>query len=157
MSAILETKPSEAITIRVLRRVLLAIFVFGVIGTGVELVLLDHFEDVWQWTPLALMAASLIVLGWHLAAGGRPSMRAFQVVMVLFVVGGLLGVVLHYQGNAEFELEMYPSLAGFDLFRESIRGATPALAPGTMIQLGLIGLAYTFRHPVLASIGTPSS
>ena len=157
MSTLLETKSSKATTIRVLRGLLLAIFVFGVVGTGVELVLLDHFEDFWQWTPLALMVASLAVLGWHLAAGGRPSTRAFQVVMLLFVVGGLVGVVLHYQGNAEFELEMYPSLAGFDLFKESIQGATPALAPGTMVQLGLIGLAYTFRHPALAGKAAPSS
>ncbi|MGI9173873.1 MAG: hypothetical protein ACR2GR_00950 [Rhodothermales bacterium] len=157
MSTLLETKPSEAITIRILRRLLLAIFVFGVIGAGVELVLLDHYEDLWQWTPLVLIAASLLVLGWHLAAGGRPSVRAFQIVMLLFVAGGLVGVVLHYQGNAEFELEMYPSLAGLDLFKESIQGATPALAPGTMIQLGLIGLAYTFRHPALAGAIEPSS
>ncbi len=26
----------------------------------------------------------------------------------------------------------------------------PALAPGSMAQLGLIGLAYTYRHPDIA-------
>lgn len=153
MSTLIEHEYTEATTVRVLRGVLLAIFVFGVVGTGAELVLLEHYEDVWQWTPLALMAASLLVLGWHLAAGGRLSVRAFQGVMILFVVGGLVGVVLHYRGNAAFELEMYPSLVGLDLFKESIRGATPALAPGTMVQLGLIGLAYTFRHPALSGSG----
>ncbi|MFB3131882.1 MAG: hypothetical protein ACE10K_05095, partial [Rhodothermales bacterium] len=50
---------------------------------------------------------------------------------------------------AEFELEMYPTLKGLELFWESIKGATPALAPGTMIQLGLLGWAYTYRHPAL--------
>ena len=153
MSTILQAARRETTTATVLRSVLLAIFVFGVVGTGAELILLEHYEDVWQWTPLALMAASLLVLGWHLASGGRLSTRAFQIVMVLFVVGGVVGVVLHYRGNAVFELEMYPSLVGFDLFTESIRGATPALAPGTMVQLGLIGLAYTFRHPALAGPG----
>jgi hypothetical protein len=28
-------------------------------------------------------------------------------------------------------------------------GAAPALAPGAMVQLGLLGLIYTFRHPAL--------
>ena len=157
MSTILQAERRETTTATVLRSILLAIFAFGVVGTGAELVLLEHYEDVWQWTPLALMGASLVVLGWHLLSAGRPSTRAFQVVMGLFVVGGIVGVVLHYRGNAAFELEMYPSLVGFDLFAESIRGATPALAPGTMVQLGLIGLAYTFRHPALArSDGRPA-
>jgi len=30
------------------------------------------------------------------------------------------------------------------LFREAMMGATPALAPGAMIQIGLIGLLYAF-------------
>jgi hypothetical protein len=49
----------------------------------------------------------------------------------------------------EFELETYPSISGLALFKEAMMGATPALAPGTMIELGLIGLAYTYRHPLL--------
>jgi hypothetical protein len=35
------------------------------------------------------------------------------------------------------------------LFREALSGATPALAPGTMVQFGLLGLLYTYRHPRL--------
>ena len=35
-----------------------------------------------------------------------------------------------------------------------LRGATPALAPGAMVQLGLLGLAFTFRHPVLETLTT---
>jgi hypothetical protein len=42
---------------------------------------------------------------------------------------------------------MYPSMAGLQLFWESIRGATPTLSPGTMVVLGLVGWVYTFRHP----------
>jgi hypothetical protein len=41
-------------------------------------------------------------------------------------------------------------LAGWQLFWQAIRSKTPpALAPGVMIQLGLIGLAYTYRDPAL--------
>ncbi len=43
----------EAATVRVLRGFLLVLFLMGVLGIGVELLLLDHTEDLWQWTPLA--------------------------------------------------------------------------------------------------------
>ncbi len=95
------------------------------------------------------MAISLVVLAWRFFDRKPASMRVFQGTMALFVVSGFVGLLLHYQGNAEFELEMYPTLKGLELFWEAIKGATPALAPGTMIQLGLLGWAYTYRHPAL--------
>ena len=58
-----------------------------------------------------------------------------------------IGVILHYRGNAEFELEMTPALGGLALMKAAILGATPLLAPGTMSLLGIIGLLYTWRHP----------
>jgi hypothetical protein len=67
--------------------------------------------------------------------------------MVLSLASGFVGLLLHYRGNVEFELEMYPDLAGWKLFKDSMMGATPSLAPGAMMQIGLIGLAWTFRHP----------
>jgi hypothetical protein len=42
-------------------------------------------------------------------------------------------------------------MEGLKLFKAAITGATPALAPGSLIQMGLLGLAYTFRHPALRS------
>jgi hypothetical protein len=47
-------------------------------------------------------------------------------------------------------MESNPSLAGWDLVWQAIGGKTPPLlAPGAMIQLGLVGLAYTYKHPAL--------
>jgi hypothetical protein len=71
--------------------------------------------------------------------------------MVLSLASGFVGLLLHYRGNVEFELEMYPDLAGWKLFKDSMMGATPSLAPGAMMQIGLIGLAWTFRHPAFKS------
>jgi hypothetical protein len=66
-------------------------------------------------------------------------------------------MALHFQVNMEFQLEMDPALAGMALFRTAILAKSPpALAPGAMIQLGLIGLAYTFRHPALVPSGRTS-
>ena len=75
-----------------------------------------------------------------------------QLLMVLFLGAGILGVGLHYQGNNEFELEMYPSLAGVELLSKALTGATPVLAPGSMSLLGVIGLALTYRHPLLRDL-----
>ena len=138
---------AESGPIKALRAAVLFIFAFGVVGTGAELVLLEHTEDVWQWMPLVLMAISAIVLVWLVTVGGQASLRAFQATMTLFVVSGFVGLFLHYRGNVEFEREMYPTLSGLKLFWEAIKGATPALAPGTMLQLGLLGLAFTYNHP----------
>ena len=132
-----------------LRTLLLLILVVSLVGTISELLLLEHFEDPWQWTPIALMLAALLTLGWHALDRGPTSLNVLRGLMVLCVVSGFLGVLLHYKGNVEFELEMYPDLAGWKLFKDSMMGATPALAPGAMIQVGLTGLAWTFRHPAL--------
>ena len=58
--------------------------------------------------------------------------------------GGLLGLYLHLRGNAEFERELHPAAAGWTLWWDALRGATPALAPGALAQLGLVGLAYAW-------------
>lgn len=139
--------PSRADTLGFIRTVLLAALVLGLLGTLIELFLLEHTEDVWQWAPIGLMAAALLVLAWFALSRGPASLRAFRWLMVLFVASGLVGVWLHFKGNVEFELEMYPDLSGLELFKDAMMGATPSLAPGTMIQLGMIGLAWAFRHP----------
>jgi len=136
-------------TARKLRPMLLGVFILGSVGTLIELLLLGHTEEVFQLTPLALLTVSLTVLGMWFMSGGVRILRAFQVLMVLCLVSGGLGIYLHYRSNVEFELEMDPSAHGRALVWESLTGAMPALAPGTMFQLGLIGLLYTYRHPAL--------
>ena len=142
-----------------LRCLVLAVLVLALVGIGVELLLLEHTDGRWQLAPLVLIGLALLGLGWFGLAGSRVSLRVFQVIMGLFVVAGPIGVYQHYAGNAEFELEMAPAMLGLDLFTESMMGATPVLAPGTMLQLGLLGLAFTFRHPVFTGTGasTPST
>ena len=142
---------------RPVRLALLAILGIGVLGTGVELLLLKHTEDWWQWAPIVMLGGALIV---NVAVAVKPvvgTVRALQGLMLLFVVTGLVGTWLHYAGNVEWELERMASLGGMELFRAAIMGATPTLAPGTMVQLGLIGLLYTYRHPALARPSQQSS
>lgn len=133
----------------VVRALLLIIFLLGVGGLAVELVLLEHYDDYWQLTPFALFGASLLVLAWYWGTRRGAAIKAFRAMMVLFLASGAWGIFLHYEGNVEFEREMSPEVTGWPLFWEAIRGATPSLAPGAMVQLALIGLAFTIRHPAL--------
>jgi hypothetical protein len=125
------------------RRAILLILLVGMVGILIELLLLEHFEDTLQLVPLGLLVLGVVVLLWHARSPHRPSTRAVRAVMVLFLLSGALGVFLHYRGNVEFERERRPQAGGWTLFREAMMGATPALAPGAMVQLGLLGLVYS--------------
>jgi hypothetical protein len=124
------------------------------LGTGTELLLVEHTEEVWQVVPLVLLGVSVAALALNAIARRRAAVRTFQATMLLLVLSGLVGLYQHYRANAEFELEMYPSLAGLALFWKAIHGtAPPSLAPATMIGLGLLGLLSTYRHPALHDTG----
>lgn len=133
-----------------LRRMILALLVFGMAGLGVELLLLQHFESPAQVIPPGLLAAALALVAWHVRDRGPRSLRMLQAAMWLFVGAGGLGLYFHYNANVEFQREMDPSIGGVPLVRKALAAKTPpALAPGAMAQLGLLGLIYTFRHPGL--------
>ena len=109
-------------------------------------------ESFGQRIPLVSLGAALVAAALCLAVPSGPVVRLLMWTMVLNLAMGVAGLALHYKGNVEFELEMYPSMGGWELVRESLTGALPALAPGTMIYLGLLGWAATFRHPLLANV-----
>jgi hypothetical protein len=132
-----------------IRRYLLLTLAVGMAGMTTELLLIGHVESVQQLIPVVLLGLGAAVLAWHGAAPRAITVRTLQVTMVLFLLSGLVGVSLHYRGNLEFELEMYPSMRGFEMIQKTLTGATPVLAPGSMALLGLIGLTYSYRHPCL--------
>jgi hypothetical protein len=133
-----------------IRRLLLAIIVLGLVGTATELVLLEHYEDSWQLVPLFFIAATLVVIAVHAVNGSAGTIYVLRILMGFSILAGLLGVGLHYRGNAEFQLEMDATQTAWQIFQKAIHAkAPPALAPGVMAQLGLLGLLYTYRHPAL--------
>lgn len=134
-------------TLQAIRRLLLVILLLGLIGTGVELILLGHYEGWRQMIPLVLVAMALAAALWHAASDSGRSADAVRIVMVLCLVAGVAGIYLHYRANVEFQLETDAALAGRALLWKVLRSKVPpALAPGAMVQLGLIGLAYTHRQ-----------
>lgn len=141
-----------------LRLFLMAILLLGLAGSTADLLLLAHHEDLKQLIPLGLLGGAFLVLAWHGKSPGRASVWALRAVMVLFVVSGAVGVVLHLQSTMEFQLEVDPSLEGAGLLLKALQAkAPPALAPGVMVQLGLLGLAFTYCHPALHAPGNPKT
>lgn len=139
-----------------LSRLCLLLLAFGIAGTAAELLLLGHTEDWQQWIPIALFAVGFplaLMLVWE----RRPRVVSlFRGAMWLYVASGLVGTWLHYRGNVEFELEMTPEATGLPLVWEALTGATPALAPGTMVWFGLLGLIAVWRDLARSSDEPPT-
>ena len=129
------------------RKLVFAIIVLGILGLLAELLLIEHIETFTQWIPLIVLGAGLASSGWLALRPGAAALSTFQAVMAVFVVAGLAGVYFHYAGNVEFALERDSALGGVALVWKALRGATPALAPGALAQLGLLGLAYAYGQP----------
>ena len=128
-----------------LRRWILGLLVLGLLGTVTELILLEHYERPLQLVPLVLIVLALVTLAWNVTQESPGSRRSLVVVMILFVLAGFAGAVAHFIGSAEFQLELDPSMSTWDLLVKVMRAkAPPVLAPGMMLQLGLLGLAYVF-------------
>ena len=145
-----KTPPQEPATLSFIRTFLLVSLGLGIVGTAGELILLGHIDSPAQWIPVVALDLAVPVLLWHATAPGPLTVRTVQLLMTAFVLLGLVGVGLHYDGNAEFESELHPKDAGMTYLRHVIAGATPLLAPGSMVLLGLLGIAHTYRHPSTA-------
>jgi uncharacterized membrane protein len=139
-TANLRADPNE-----LLRRWILGVLILGLLGTVTELVLLEHYEQPMQFVPLVLIVAAIAALAWEVKQRNTASRRALLIVMALFVLAGFVGFVAHFHGSAEYQLELNPDMGTWDLLEKVLRAkAPPLLAPGMMLQLGLLGLAYVF-------------
>lgn len=137
-------------TLPLIRRGLLVILTLGLGGTILELLLLRHTEGFWQLVPLVLLSLALLTLGWYGVSRKAAPLRLLSGIMWLFLLSGIVGTIQHFRGNISFEQESDPSLTGLALYHRALEGATPSLAPGTMVQLGLVGLLFLLRHPLLS-------
>jgi hypothetical protein len=136
---------ADSVVLERLRLWIVGVIVLGLIGTMTELILLEHDEQALQFVPLVLMALGAAALVWEATAKTTASLRTLQTVMGLFVLSGFAGMAAHFNGSAEYQLELNPDLSIWELLDKIVHAkAPPLLAPGMMIQMGLLGLAYAF-------------
>jgi hypothetical protein len=135
---------SPSATLVTIRRLRLGVLAFGLIGTCAELWLMGHHEDWTQLIPFAAMGVSAATLVWSALSSSRPALHAFRLCLLVLMLSGATGAVLHYRANMEFQLEMDPTMGGMALLFKVLHAkAPPALAPGNMALLGLLGLIST--------------
>ena len=137
-----------------MRRLLIGLVLLGTIGLIAELLLMEHFEDWEQVIPLVVLGLGLVASTLAALRPIRPTVRIFQALMGAFILAGLVGLWLHYRGNEAFELEIAPAMGGFALVWKAMRGAVPTLAPGALVQLGLLGLIWAYDHPATRARAT---
>lgn len=137
-----------------LRTLLLVLVGVGALGLLVELALLEHWTAAPQFVPLATLTLVLAATSALAVRPGRTTVRLFGAVMIVAVVAGLTGIGFHLFDNWAFEREIAPEASAAAILVPVLTGATPLLAPGSLVQLGLTGLVAIYRHPALSS---PSS
>jgi hypothetical protein len=149
----------ESPTLTTLRRGLIALLALSLAGTLGELLLIGHWDGWTQWIPLALLGTGLAVAGAFVVRPSRALLPVFRATCVALAIAGGVGVYLHYDGNAEFERESVPDIGGTTLFTAAVTGATPVLAPGSLLSFALLGLLALHRHPAGArdATGAPSA
>jgi hypothetical protein len=131
--------------VELLRLWVLGVLVLGLAGTVTELVLLEHYEQPLQLVPVVLIVAAAAAIVWQVMRDTAASLRALEIVMALFALAGFAGVAAHFHGSAEFQLELNPAMDTWELVEKILRAkAPPLLAPGMMLQMGLLGLAYVY-------------
>ena len=108
--------------------------------------------DARQPNTVAVIVIGVVLLAFAavVALLVRAAGRERCLVAITYLATGVLGVGLHLNGNVEFERELHPTEGGFQFALKTITGATPVLAPGSMVLLGLVGFAHTYRHPCTA-------
>jgi hypothetical protein len=141
----------ETGTIGTVRQILIAIIVVSLIGIELELILLGHIKPLLQLVPVFSIVLGLGSIAWYAVSRKNISMRIFQGTMFLCIFSGFLGIVLHLAFDVATVQKKDKTLEGYELLRAALDSAAPPLAPAAMIQIGLLGLAYTFKHPALAA------
>lgn len=136
--------PAERRVLFAIHTGLLWLLVMGLVGLEIELLLLKHTDGVWQVLPLVLLAVGLLFTLWYVKGRSRAAIMSLSFVMGLFITSGVVGTLLHFKGNVSYEQESNPGLGGRELYVAAVQGSTPTLAPGAMIQLGLLGLIVAF-------------
>jgi hypothetical protein len=131
-------------TAQTLRRFALALCLLGVVTTPAELVLMRHYNSKDQIMPFVFLGLAAIGT---LAAWFRPTarvLRGVRVTMVLVVLGSGIGVFEHLKANYR---DATRGGVNPNLVADVLSGFAPLLAPGILAQVGLLGLAFTYRHP----------
>ena len=133
-----------------LRWFLLAMSGALLVGTVMELAFLGHTQEPIQWLPFGLCAVGAGAVGAFAVRPERGTLMALRTVMTVVVLGSMLGVLEHMQGNVALRLEVYPQSTLPQIVGAALGGGNPVMAPGMLALAGVLAMAATYYHPALS-------
>jgi hypothetical protein len=139
---------------QILKRLRLFLWIVSaglLLGTLLELALIDHTQDPVQLIPFLLSGLGLILIGLGARWPARRTLLLVRGGMLLIIIGSVFGIYEHIANNVAFELEIRPNAAAADLIAKGLGGANPLLAPGMLALAAVLALAATYHHPSLAA------
>lgn len=140
---------NDTLILAQLRRFLLLLVIGLCVGTIVELWLMEHYESPAQIMPFVLCGVGLLASLAALVRPQRPVLMGLRASMAVLMAGCLFGIYEHFENNLELALELKPNAAMATLLIETLRGASPMLAPGILALAAILAVAATYRHPGL--------
>lgn len=140
---------NDALVLLRLRQFLLVVSALLLLGTLVELWLINHMEDPVQLVPFALCGLGLVAVFLAMLRPRRAALLGLRACMGLLALGSLLGVYLHLESNLGFHLELHPNASTGELLMGMLGGANPLLAPGILALTAALSIAATYHHPAL--------
>jgi hypothetical protein len=140
---------SDAQILRGVRLLILVAISAALIVTEAELLFVGHTGgNNGQVIAVVLVGLGLITVTCHAILRNTPSIVVFRFTMYLFLIFGIDGFLTHYHWAVQAALKSQPTLVGMPLLYATLSGKIPLLAPGMLIEIGLLGLIYTFQHPL---------
>ena len=132
-----------------LRRFLLVFSVTLLGGALLELWLIEHTQDPVQFVPFVLCGLGMFAALAALVRPQRATLWVLRGCMALVVLGSLVGVYLHVEGNYALQREISPNASGGAALFAVLGGANPLLAPGVLAVAAVLALAATYHHPAM--------
>jgi ABC-type proline/glycine betaine transport system permease subunit len=117
--------------------------------TPAELILLEHTEELLQWIPFVVCGVGLIATFGVWFGTTHRTLQVFRWIMAAVVLSSFVGMWLHFSRNLAFTREINPSYSLMEALWPAIKGSYPLLAPGVLLLAGVLGIAATYRHPLL--------
>lgn len=131
------------------RHFLIWVVGFIFIGTVLELILLEHYSKTLQYIPYILSGLGIASLIAARVKPNRTTLLTLRWVMVIVATGSLLGIYFHFTANLEFAREINPTYTFTEAVWPALKGGNPFLAPGILLLAAALGIAITYKHPLL--------
>ena len=140
---------SDAQTLRGVRLLILAAIAAALIVTEAEFLFVGHTgSNNGQVIAAVLVSLGRIMVTCHAIFRNTSSVVVLRFTMYLFLIFGVDGLFTHYHWAVQSALKSQPALVGRHLLYATLSGKIPLLAPAMLIEIGVLGLIYTFQHPL---------